>query len=91
MPKTAREVIADVERDSEESAEFCVGGVLALNILDALDAAGFVIVPKEPTEAMLETCHDHRFHQYGGDSAYLTQDDLEDNWRIMIAAAKVPP
>lgn len=48
MSKTAREVIAAASRRVEE--EDIVNS--ASDVLEALAAAGFVIVPKEPTDEM---------------------------------------
>jgi hypothetical protein len=88
---TAREVIAEfvswiivAERDAND-------GIAADKIIDALNAAGFVIVPTEPTEEMVNVA----------DAVALLElpDDIDDRseerrrqefvtaYRAMIAAA----
>ena len=55
--------------------------VLTGSILAALDAAGYVIVPKEPTEAMKEAVW-YRF----GDVYDACMNAAEETWRAMLAA-----
>lgn len=50
--------------------------------LSALDAAGFAVVPKEPTEAMLEA----GANKYDGD-----MNKQERAYRAMLSAAQVKP
>lgn len=42
--------IAATERDADESAIYCCGYDLALNIVARLAAAGYSIVPADPAE-----------------------------------------
>lgn len=44
--KTPTEVIAGVDRDAENDAEYSVGITLAFGIVEALDREGYKIVPK---------------------------------------------
>ncbi|MCW2317969.1 hypothetical protein M2322_003534 [Rhodoblastus acidophilus] len=54
--------------------------------LDALRAEGMEIVPREPTEAMMEAGEGAFFTTYTG-TATATPDDV---YRLMLAAAKEP-
>lgn len=75
--KAPKDIIADVERDCENDAEYCVGGTLALRILEALDRAGYVILPKEPTEAMT----DH--------AEYTSGNWSRRNWEAILRSAGI--
>lgn len=54
-------------------------------IIDALDAAGFLIVPKEPTAKMLDRLYGLSGETRGSD------DSARYLYGAMIAAAKEPP
>lgn len=59
--KSVREVIANTDVRTMRSGNFelaTVGGHNADTILTALEAGGFAVVPREPTEAMLLAMHD---------------------------------
>lgn len=53
----------------------------AVQIMDAIDAAGYEVVPKEPTQAMVHAalCHEH-----DGDLPSI----YRDIYCVMLAAAK---
>lgn len=86
MSKTAREVIA--EQMIGPSPGFLIGDAEADGILISLYAAGFVIVPKEPTETMLAAGAEHKIEeQKTGLFAYLTDADAQTIYRAMIEAA----
>lgn len=75
--KTPVDIIASVDRDCENDAEYCVGSPLALGIIAALDRAGYVILPKEPTEAMT----DHEDYVSGNWSRH--------NWEAVLRSAGI--
>jgi len=54
-------------------------------ILADIEAQGFVIVPREPTEAMIIACI-NECGPIGG--TCLSETDARDNWSTMIDAAK---
>ncbi len=51
-------------------------------LIGALDAAGFAIVPKEPTEAMVGLCPE---------GAEMIVDQIRASWRAMLAAGAIKP
>lgn len=74
--KAPREVIAEVFTDSH-------GKQRADGILAALDVAGYVIVPREPTEAMIEASN----REWDGRMSHRSSGA----WQAMIEAALTPP
>lgn len=82
MSKTARDVIAQIAPEPEIDPAYFIGLEDADKIVAALDAAGFVIVPKEPTEAMIAA---------GAEvDAWVFQEGQQPQpqiYRAMIAAA----
>ncbi len=64
------------------SKEQCDTATIA--VLDDLEAAGFVIVPKEPTEGMLKEGLGYTLSAWGVDDRSL----LVPIWQAMIDAAK---
>ena len=56
--------------------------------LAALSAAGLVVVPKEPTEKMLQTFHDTIVIQCRPDKREASVLNDIDVWNAMIAAAR---
>jgi len=75
----ARAVCLKNERQPDETYGRVLGWVIYLPeadaILSALDAAGMVVRPKEPTSAMIDA----------GDSAWFSDDGSETIYRAMIA------
>lgn len=53
------------------------------SVLRALDEAGMVVVPREPSEAMIEA----HFEAHAQAAAFFA--DVPDVWRAMISAAVV--
>lgn len=79
--KTPREVIADHLFDTDRWNLLVEAAAFGDGILEALDSAGYQIVPKEPTAEMI-------------DAASLVRDDMESakfntlaTWNAMLAAA----
>lgn len=87
MSKTAREVL--IEADSYIPGGQNEGEGVADVILQRLDAAGFVIAPKEPTEQM-HNAGKEAIWQSGIAEDQLGSDALTaaDVYRAMIAAAQ---
>lgn len=54
------------------------------DIIKALDAAGYVIVPKEPTKAMITAVYSLDLPPINGHD--VCKDDLLAMWRAMIKA-----
>lgn len=70
----------------EENREACLA--IARAAFAEIDAAGFVIVPREPTEAMLNGARDWSVKEYGGvDRIGVGKDGASGYWRAMIDAA----
>lgn len=63
--------------------EDCIYGERADAILAALAAAGYAVVPREPTEAMVNAALDRKH----GEDLPLIYHGI---WRAMVAAAEVP-
>lgn len=77
---TARQAIGVILMDHDVEAWF------ATDIIAALDAAGYAIVPKEPTKAMIEAGR-------GGVCLYHPDDfnsaeAAEESYRAMLAASQ---
>lgn len=86
MSKTAREVIAAAGRRGDRFRHY-VGWPTADEILAALDAAGFVIVPKEPTEKMLSAPNAAEVIVGPNPGYPIDPDEAKDIYRAMIAAS----
>ena len=69
-----------------ENAMRTVLRAAATDAIAALDAAGYAIVPREPTEAMLEAGSTARCYREDGGRDGLTDDNTVATWRAMIAA-----
>lgn len=85
MTASAKEVIAATQVEFLHGVPVLVTDAGATAILAALDAAGFVIVPREPTKAMVR-------------AAWMAQPagpccdwDIEELYRAMIAAQERKP
>lgn len=83
MTKTAREAIEQIADD------------LPTDVIAALDAAGFVIVPKEPTEEMIAAAEQARkAHDINVNDPFWIYSWLKDRapiiYRAMIAASQEP-
>ena len=60
-------------------------------ILAALDAAGYAVVPKEPTERMAMAFHEAQWRA-AQDRTYLRRlEDFADRYKAMLTAAKETP
>jgi len=60
-------------------------------ILSALDAAGYAVVPKEPTERMAMAFHEAQWRA-AQDRTYLRRlEDFADRYKAMLTAAKETP
>ena len=80
--KPVVEIIGDVL-----SAEFCETLNMrpaAEQVIEALDAAGFAIVPKVPTEAMIEASYTREREQFGPLARGLKHSAI---YETMLAAA----
>jgi hypothetical protein len=82
MSKTARDVISDVAVCADDLS--CLGDWNADNILIALDTAGFVIVPKEPTPEM----RDAGMMFIGGDITTIEASQIAKDCYVAMLAAK---
>lgn len=98
MPKTPTEVIAHTQIHNDEiaiavlptiSKEIVTGFNNADRILAALDAAGFVVVPKEPTEKMLKAAFND-FIGYERQGPQKPPWNGRTMWRAMVAVASTP-
>ena len=60
-------------------------------LIEELDAAGFSIVPKEPTPAMIQAGDntDHTMEAMSGHPSY--EEQVANIWRAMVAAALKAP
>ena len=74
---SAREVIVETLKETA-AREARIPSVRAVSILSALAAAGYAVVPREPTRHMME-CAVLRHHNRGS---------LAEIWTAMLAAAK---
>lgn len=83
---SARDVIARALLDSMALAHRTTenGWGNAEVILSALSAAGYAVVPKEPTWEMLEAAESAYFSGYTGTPTAMP----EDVWRAMLAASE---
>lgn len=76
---SARDVLASV-------LTFPGGGLLADAQMAALGAAGYVVVPKEPTFEQ----QDRALHDMGCANPKMSRQQLRDFYRAMLAAAQEP-
>ncbi|MDX2318312.1 MAG: hypothetical protein QNK44_07905 [Hyphomicrobiaceae bacterium] len=85
--KTPGEIIALVEPPGAlgEPLKGALGNRAAKAIHEALDYAGYVIVPKEPTEAMLIAARDWSLAKYGRG---VGNDGADGCWKAMTAATQ---
>lgn len=61
-------------------------------VISALEAAGYVVVPKEPTEAMLDAASRARpYREDSGERDGEVDSNSEMTWHAMIAAAGEKP
>lgn len=97
---SAKEVIAktagdyyDGYADPADTPENWSRGLGCANdILAALDAAGYVVVPREPTEAMIDAVvHDADLDIYWSYNADGRPGEPRDAYRAMIAAQESKP
>lgn len=96
---SARDVISDVAFEGTvlgAPIRFEMGHKKADAILSALDAAGYAVVPVEPTEEMLRAYYQcmegtHPTARMNPDK-YLTHNlKANTRWRAMLTAAKETP
>ena len=86
----ARDVIANHRIGYPKTPDgLLLGSVHADAILSALEAAGYAVVPVEPTEAMLQA----KIHiRATGQDVMESRYDLRPTiWKVMLAAAKETP
>jgi hypothetical protein len=78
----ARAVICDWQTADEEYRDYVLDRAAA--ILAALDAAGVAVVPKEPTQSMINAAVEYT--SYAADRVY--PEDCVNIYHAMLAAAK---
>ncbi len=81
-------VIADKLCSFDREFDDCSG--YAKVIITALDAAGFVVVPKDPTREMLHAGITARTTGWGKDAVANAYKAMTTDYRAMLAAAKSP-
>jgi hypothetical protein len=59
---------------------------IADSLLEALDAAGYVIVPKEPSEEMISA--GERAGHYARSNPVICENDADACYRAMLAASQ---
>lgn len=75
---TARQIILHQVMRFADPADMDVGNwdICTDNILAALDKAGYAVVPKEPTEAMMDAAF----------TAFSNEDGIATAWSAMLTA-----
>ncbi len=61
---------------------------IARACLSEIEAAGYAVVPVEPSEEMLKTCWSHSVHSEGDGGGWINEEDAAENWSAMLAASR---
>lgn len=88
MSETPEEIIAQTNITGWDGDAFTIGEENALTILMELDASGYVVLPKEPTEAMVKKGAVEMDPTWGYATQDVALDWSKNSYRAMRDAFK---